>query len=62
MDSDDWELRCEERRPAATDPPEDWSGSVDVEPDEEKARSDPYGDERDLRASPLEGLDIFEAH
>jgi len=40
----------------------DWSGSVDVEPDEEKTRSDPYGDERDLRASPLEGLDIFEAH
>jgi len=62
MDSDDWELLCEERRLAATDPPEDWSGSVDVEPDEEKTRSDPYGDERDLRASPLEGLDIFEAH
>jgi len=61
MDFEDWELQCEERALAPTDPPEDWSGSVDVEPDEESSRSDPYGDERDLRASPLEGLDIFEA-
>jgi len=59
MDLEDWELQSEERGLAPTDPPEDWSGSVDVEPDEESPRA---GDERDLRASPLEGLDIFEAH
>src|SRR5579885_1647661 len=62
MDFEDWELLCEERGLVSIDPPEDWSGSVDVEPDEEGARTDPYGDERDLRASPLDGLDIFEAH
>jgi Family of unknown function (DUF6763) len=61
MDFDDWELQCEERGLAPTEPPEDWSGSVDVEPDEESPRSDPNADERDVRASPLEGLDIFEA-
>jgi hypothetical protein len=62
MDLEDWEAHCEERALEPADPPEDWSGSVDVEPDEEGTRSDPYGDERDLRASPLDGLDIFEAH
>ncbi|MGH8220230.1 MAG: DUF6763 family protein [Steroidobacteraceae bacterium] len=62
MDLEGWELQCEERGLTQTEPPEDWSGSVDVEPDkEESPRSDPYGDERDLRASPLDGLDIFEA-
>jgi hypothetical protein len=62
MDLEDWEAQCEERALEAAQPPEDWSGSVDVEPDEESARSDPYGDERDLRASSLDGIDIFEAH
>ncbi len=62
MDVEDWEAHCDERAIEAADPPEDWSGSVDVEPEEEGARSDPRDDERDLRASPLDGLDIFEAH
>ncbi|HEY2590434.1 MAG TPA: DUF6763 family protein [Steroidobacteraceae bacterium] len=61
MDFEDWELLCEERGLASTGAPEDWSGSVDVEPDEDGSRSDPNADERDMRASPLEGLDIFEA-
>jgi hypothetical protein len=61
MDADDWETLCEERDLVASDPPEDWSGSVDVEPDEESPRADPYADDRDLRASSLDGLDIFEA-
>jgi hypothetical protein len=61
MDIDDWEAQCEERTLTAIDPPEDWSGSVDVEPDEDSPRSDPYADDRDLRASSLDGLDIFEA-
>jgi hypothetical protein len=60
MDLEDWESQCEERALEAAEPPEDWSGSVDVEPDEE-GRSDPYAEDRDLRASPLDGIDIFEA-
>ena len=62
MDREDWEAHCEERALQAAEAPEDWSGSVDVEPDEDKpARADPYGDDQDLRASPLDGLDIFES-
>ena len=42
--------------------PEDWSGSVDVEPeDESRADADPFDQEdRRLRADRLEGLDLFE--
>lgn len=61
MDFEDWETQCEERALTATGPPEDWSGSVDVEPDDEGSRCDPNADDRDLRASPIDGLDIFEA-
>jgi hypothetical protein len=61
MDLEEWDAHCEERALEAADPPEDWSGSVDVEPDEEGGRSDPYSDDRDLRASPLDGLDIFDS-
>jgi DNA/RNA endonuclease YhcR with UshA esterase domain len=61
MDREDWEVQCEERALQPAGPPEDWSGSVDVEPEQdEAARSDPT-EERDLRANPLDGLDIFEA-
>ncbi len=61
MDAEDWEVLCEERELAAAEPPEDWSGSIDVEPDDESPRAGPFTDEQDLRASPLDGLDIFEA-
>ncbi|HUN27855.1 MAG TPA: DUF6763 family protein [Steroidobacteraceae bacterium] len=61
MDLEDWEARSEAEGLQASEPPEDWSGSVDVEPDEEGQRSDPYDEEKDLRASPLDGLDMFEA-
>ena len=61
MEFEDWNTYCEERALEAAEPPEDWSGSVDVDPDEDNgSRSDPYTDERDLRASPLDGIDIFE--
>jgi Family of unknown function (DUF6763) len=61
MDFEDWDAHCEERALEAAEPPEDWSGSVDVEPEEEGLRSDPYSDERDIRASGLDGIDIFES-
>jgi len=61
MDLDEWNAHCDERALQAADPPEDWSGSVDVEPEEEGARPDPYSEDRDRHASSLDGLDIFDA-
>jgi hypothetical protein len=60
MDVEDWEAQWEDGALEAAEAPEDWSGSVDVEPEEEGVRSDRYNGERDLRASPLDGIDIFE--
>ena len=60
MDFEDWEAQCEEGEVESAEPPEDWSGSVDVEPEEGALRLEP--DERDARAGgSLDGLDIFEA-
>ena len=61
LDIEDWEAQWEEGTLEAAEAPEDWSGSVDVEPEEEGQRTDPYGDERDIRASGLDGIDLFEA-
>ena len=61
-DLEDWDAQCEERALETADPPEDWSGSVDVEPDDEgSTRHSRYDDERDLRAGANDGLDLFEA-
>ncbi len=60
MDFEDWESQWEEGLLEAADPPEDWSGSVDVEPDEDGYRYDGYDDDRNLRASPLDGIDLFD--
>lgn len=59
MDIEDWEAQWEDGALEAAEPPEDWSGSVDVE-DEDNGRSDFYGDDRDLRASGLDNIDLFE--
>ena len=62
MDREDWDAHCEERTLRAAEPPEDWSGSVDVELDDETSgREARLGDEPDLRASPFDGLDLFES-
>jgi len=62
LDIEDWELHGEERRLEEVEPPEDWSGSVDVDSDIERGgrSSDDYEETRGLMAGPLEGLDIFE--
>ncbi|MGE0580630.1 MAG: DUF6763 family protein [Steroidobacteraceae bacterium] len=62
MDIEDWESHDEENRLEAVEPPEDWSGSVDVDADIERdARSsDEYEENRGQRAGPLDGLDMFE--
>lgn len=60
MDVEDWQSQWEDGAIEAAEAPEDWTGSVDVEPDEEGQRSDPGDGERDLRASGLENIDLFE--
>ena len=61
MDIEDWEAQWEEGALESAEPPEDWSGSVDVESGDDEGRGgDSFGEERDLRASPLDGIDLFE--
>lgn len=61
MDIEDWDTQWEEGALESAEPPEDWSGSVDVEGGDDEGRgTDSLGEERDLRASPLDGIDLFE--
>lgn len=62
MDIEDWETHGEENRLEEAEPPEDWSGSVDVDADLERETrsSDGFEESRGQLAGPLEGLDIFE--
>ncbi len=61
MDREDWESQWEEGALEAAEAPEDWSGSVDVDAEDESAGGgESAGDDTTLRASPLEGLDLFE--
>ena len=59
MDIEDWEAQWEDGALESAEPPEDWSGSVDVE-SEEGRRQDASDSERDLRASGLENIDLFD--
>jgi len=59
MDIDDWEAQWDDGALESAEPPDDWSGSVDVE-SEEGLRSDASDNDRDLRASGLEGIDLFD--
>jgi hypothetical protein len=61
MDFEDWESQWDEGGIEAAEAPEDWSGSVDVEPEDDNGRgSDDYDSDRRLGASSLDGLDLFE--
>ena len=60
MDIEDWETQWEDGGLEAAEAPEDWSGSVDVEPEDGRAEADPADDDRRLRADRLDGLDLFE--
>ena len=61
MDVEDWRAQWEDGALESAEAPEDWSGSVDAEgSDEERRGVDSYGEDRDLRASPLDGIDLFE--
>lgn len=59
MDVDDWNAQWEDGALEAAEAPEDWSGSVDVEADKDGRGSD-SSEDRELRASPLDGIDLFE--
>ena len=64
MDIEDWESQWDDGALESAEAPEDWTGSVDVEGSDNDGRgagSDSLGDERgDLRASSLDGIDLFE--
>jgi hypothetical protein len=63
MDIEDWESQWDDGALESAEAPEDWTGSVDVEGSNEDARatgSDSLSDERDLRASSLDGIDLFD--
>jgi len=61
MDIEDWEAQWEDGALEAAEAPEDWSGSVDVETSDDESRSsESPAEDRDLRASGLEGIDLFE--
>jgi hypothetical protein len=63
MDIEDWESECEQGRLEEVEPPEDWTGSVDVDPEEGEPHSaSDYGNDEDRkqRSEKLDGLDLFE--
>jgi hypothetical protein len=62
LDIEDWDAQWEDGALEAAQAPDDWSGSVDIEggADQEGRGSDSLGEDRDLRASPLDGIDLFE--
>jgi hypothetical protein len=62
MDTEDWESQWADRTLEAAEPPEDWTGSVDVESADDQGGngSDYVGSEGGLHASPLDGIDLLE--
>jgi hypothetical protein len=55
---EDWEAQWKDGALEASEAPEDWSGSVDIDPPREDFGSD-SSSEHDLRASPLEDIERF---
>jgi hypothetical protein len=63
MDLEDWQAEHEAGALEEIEAPEDWTGSVDVDPEANDQRGAlGYGEDDDRRqsASKLEGLDLFE--
>jgi len=63
MDIEDWQAEKEAGALEEIEPPEDWTGSVDVDSEDDDQRGAAgYGedDDRTQRATKLEGLDLFE--
>src|SRR4051812_41246987 len=60
FDFEDWRAQRASGAIEEAEAPEDWSGSVDVEPEDGPAEADPLEEERRMRADRLDGLDLFE--
>ncbi|MND04691.1 hypothetical protein D3C83_250730 [compost metagenome] len=63
MDLEDWQASKEIGALEEIEAPEDWTGSVDVDPEEDDLRVTAGYDREDDRrqsAGKLEGLDLFE--
>ena len=61
MDVEDWNAQWEDGALEPGEAPEDWTGSVDIEPEDDAPRSaDGYEGEGALRASGLDTIDLFE--
>ncbi len=63
MDLEDWQASKESGALEEIEAPEDWTGSVDVDPEEDDQRGTVGYDREDDRrqsAGKLEGLDLFE--
>jgi hypothetical protein len=63
MDIEDWQAEHENGALEEIEPPEDWTGSVDVDPEEDESRDvSGFGenDDRQRSSGRLEGLDLFE--
>lgn len=61
MDVEDWDAQWDDGVLEAAEAPEDWSGSVDVEATDDQGRgAESSGEDRDLRAGSLDGIDLFE--
>jgi hypothetical protein len=63
MDLEDWQAEQESGALEGVEAPEDWTGSVDVDPEQDDQRETlgyVEDDDRRQRAGKLEGLDLFE--
>jgi len=60
FDLDDWRSQRASGAIEEAEAPEDWSGSVDIEPEDGRAEADPIAEDRRLRADRLDDLDLFE--
>ena len=60
FDFDDWRSQRASGAIEEAEAPEDWSGSVDVEPEDGLSDIDLDEDDRRMRADRLDGLDLFE--
>ena len=59
LDFDDWRSQRASGAIEEAEAPEDWSGSVDVEPEDGLSEVD-LDEDRQMRADRLDGLDLFE--
>jgi hypothetical protein len=60
FDYDDWRSQRASGAIEEAEAPEDWSGSVDVEPEDGRAEVNLDEDDKRMRADRLDDLDLFE--